>query len=526
MINLLRVLLVTLFTILLLFSCIKRDNWWDPYFGCHPLEELPLLREAYTNSVLQELHKCDDVHLKYPEFQATLLSVKNGNSLQIEQNKRVVDSLLVIFARNDTIARQNSSRTKCTDALLQLPLPKTPLYRLTKKNPDPESSLLNTIIAQKWKIDSIITVAKNACGTQVVLATEFTDSVQHMVVTYKAEWEGVLGVINGYYNETLMANRYIDSMNNVFDRNAALVESYNDSISFCQLDKLNDTASIVAKLATIRPGESLVFAADTVKLENFQLKSRGSMGLDSGRIVIRGKPAGTVLQIVNGCEVANSSRIQFMNIVFSGTGNGVGIRIRQNCDSIIFLSCQFVNNRGYGLEIDHSRNIIIENCRILHNGETAENAAQSGKGGARISESGVVNLRNVLIAKNTPYGIDINKSPVDLFRCTVSDNAFDGIRYTGEANNGGVTATATIICYHNRTGVYRNDENVLQDIYVGGNRNNRFFSNSKDIDGDPFNVDKNQPVMIADPKFADRLNDDYRIGVASELFGRNIGYHY
>lgn len=526
MIKLLRIVLFILFTSLLLFSCIKRDNWWDPYFGCHPLEELPLLREAYTNSILQELRTCDEVHLKYPEFQASLLSVKNVNALQIEQNKKITDSLLIILARNDTIGQQNILRTQCADALLKFPVPKTPLYRLTKKNPEPESQLLKIIVAQKWKIDSIITVAKNACGTQVVLANEFTDSVQHLVAAYKTEWEGVLGLINGYYNETLMANRYVDSMNNLFDRNAVLVESYNDSISFCQLDKLNDTALIVEKLATIRPGESLVFAADTVKLHEFQIKARGSMNLDSGRILIRGKPTGTVLQIANGCEVANSSRIQFVNIVFSGTGNGVGIRVRQNCDSILFFNCQFVNNRGYGLEIDHSSNIIIENCRILHNGDSAESGTPSGKGGARISESGIVNLRNVLVAKNGPFGIDINKAPVDLFRCTVSDNTYDGVRYTGEANNGGVTATYTLFCYHSRTAVYRNDENVLQDVHVEYSFYNRFFGNTKNIDGDPFNIVANGTLSGTDPKFTDRFNDDYRIGVTSELFGKNIGYHY
>lgn len=504
-----------------LLSCIKRDNPWDPYNGCHPTLELPDIIMRYTElieTVRQEVI-LDDYTIE--SMGAAFIVRQNDNNTLIRKNDSVFRKIESTVAANSGVETANLSAPDCYSAALKSIIRPDTLLSLNAATGS--KAYRDALEIRRRYVDSLVNEALLECPRQTVLADEYIDSLYAFFDSRLAAWDSLLDDITLFNIAVRDSNIRIESVNrSVFSIDSA-TRIYNDSIIFCRMPFVTDPEEIEHRIDTIKPGETIAIGTESVRVENFYFKKKGA---DRIWTTIIGMPTKKTAISSERVEIDSSFFLRFENLIFENIDNGVGARILGSSDSIIFSNCVFRNNDIYGLEASGCLNIVLESCEFLHNGHMEE--AQGEFAGMRISECrGVINIVNMLSAANRGFGVDINRSEVRLARGTICCNTIDGVRYTGQVSTGSFVSLSSVFAFNGRFGVYRNSEHTTTDIFVTSGQYNRFFKNSAgEMGGDLEIAEENRPFINTDPMFRDTLNYDYRIGGQSELYGKNIGYLY
>jgi len=523
-----------LISLLVHLQCIKRDNPWDPYNGCHPTLELPKIEEKYQiliNSL--QIRVTDSLPEEVDTLRKDFHKVFDNNIELIAINDANIDSAEHILAANTLIDEQNRTSGDCKSAQ-QLRLPGN--FKPVRLNLRPGivnqlKMHLDTLTAARTSTDSLFLEANTLCNKQVVIKKSYIDSI---FFVYDSTFSVLLSLndsIKTFNQLWIEANRVIDSIATYDSTLDIQLNRYNDSIAFCQHHPITDSALVEQALTDPQPGDTIAIDVANLPLSQLNLTNKGS---ETGPyIVIMGNP--TTLTNISGAEqvlISGSKRIIIMNFNFTDMKNGLGAKVTDHSDSIQFINCRFVDNRKYGFNAENSSGIRLQNCLILHNGYPTPTQTDSvqGSGGVRLEAVGLFGI-NLLIAKNSGNGIEINNSELDLYWCTISDSRLNGIQYSGQNLNGTVRIYNSLICYNEEYGIWRSNEKTTSDIFVHDYDGNRFWMNTLGSLEGPSqlfieNTTGGSQIVMGNPDFIDRANDDYRFGPNGTLKDRNIGFQY
>jgi hypothetical protein len=505
---------------------------WDPYNGCHPTEELPEIQELYKSQLENGLKKINALDEKVSAYTGSFENTQQRNEdLILPGNKSTSDSIDEIIEANSATMQQNNLLGDCILARQRKLIYPDSLNKMVSVGylKDQVISAIDSLGKNRQSIDTIISEAQNACPKRIVLSKAYIDTVFTEYNVKETQWNTLSGDLSVYAARVESYNKYADSTNRFYKSHDSTSKYYNDSIHFCSLARIYDPVVFKKLIDSIQPGDTIPIDTSIITLDDFKIENKGSP--DGEWIVILGNPATKTEIRSRGREVAGSKKIRFQNIIFSNCDSGVGMRVREKSDNIMFVNCEFSGNFGHGFEAESSRNVYLENCLFLHNGkgDTAiDDTHTSHYSGLRISLCDQnITARNILVAHNSGRGIDINKSQVSISHATIADNVLDGIYYTGGAYEGTFTAESSIFCYNKRHGIYRSNETTLIDMFVTAADGNRFYLNdSGAMAGNQQNVTENEPFSEVNPMFFDKENDNYRIRPESELFEKGIGYQY
>ncbi len=502
-------------------SCIQRDNEWDPINGCHPME-VPDMREKFIREIDALVNATNRLTDSIKVIRKKFHLLIDTNTVRQQQNSlvlKLIDSLILL---NNKIEETNSLRRDCDSMVLKIPISIGSFDLFTMEYMILDSSGIAEILKLKENIFAVIARARDTCPKREVLSVEYVDSINR----FFGQWDIILDSIKQYNNRMLDYNSSFkpDSIRQAISVENSCIAQYNDSIELCCLDWIEDTTGIQQTIDSIKPGETIAIGLDSIHIPDGLIKRKGETGVWT---IIRGKPSKKTIITSPRMQVDSSFNIKFVDIIFTDMGNNIGVRVINNSDSIVFSRCIFRDNSEKGMEASKCRNLIIESCEFVCNGNSADSTG-IGLGGLRISECrNSIVLENILVARNFGVGIEINKSFVSLWGGTISDNTLDGVRYMGPEGTGSFVSKSSIFSFNKGYGVFRNNENTTLDIFVSSDKGNRFFGNGAgDLGGDPGMVERNQPVENIDPMFADRNSGDYRISEKSPLYGKNIGYRY
>jgi|GEM_PF-5272965 len=504
-----------------LLSCIERDNPWDPYNGCHPTLELPDIIMRYTELIETARQEVilDDYTIE--SMSAAFILRQNDNNTLIQKNDSALQRIASAIAANSQVETANLSAPDCNSAALKSIIRPDTLLNLNAATGS--KAYRDALAIKRHYVDSLVNEALLECPRQMVLADEYIDSIYAFFDRRLTSWDSLLGDISSFNIAVRDSNIQIENVNRSLFSIDSATRIYNDSIIFCRMPLITDPEEIGHRIDTIKPGETIALGIESVRVENFYFKKKGA---DRTWTKVIGMPTTRTVISSERVEIDSSVFLWFENLIFENIDNGVGARILGSSDSIVFSNCVFRDNDAYGLEASGCLNIVLESCEFLRNGNAQ--GPQDEFAGMRISECrGVINIVNMLSAANRGFGIDINRSEVRLARGTICCNTLDGVRYTGQVSTGSFVSLSSIFAFNGGFGVYRNSEHTTTDIFVKSSQYNRFFENvAGEMGGDLEIAEENKPFISTNPMFRDTLNNDYRIGEQSELYGKNTGYQY
>ena len=504
-------------------SCIERDNPWDPYNGCHPVEELPVLRERYRQSLDSILVRIQPLSDWVDSTEQSFFNRRDRNEEAFSRNIKIDDTVCAYRTYNDSIIAAYNEHLDCS----QVGEPKNIIQRLSGMLPvssigDHIEERVTSLDMLHMRADSVIAEARSKCPKNDVLSPVLVDSVTTLFDSLHTSWQTFDVTVKRYQEWVLDTNAIIDSVNSAWQ---SLNESINGFILFCRYDPLTDTAEMQTAIDSAVAGDSIIIASGEFHINDFLLFEQGS---DSAWIYFIGDPTQRTEIHSARVEVSGCSNIRFENMVFSEMGNGNGVQLLSGTDSVTFINCIFTDDTSYGLNANDcpDLHLHLENCRFTFNGKADADDIAS-RGGIRISRSGKITATNILVAQNFGHGIDIVESNISITNGTISDNVLDGIQFTSPAaNRDTLIATSTLFTFNGRNGITRNDENTIQDVFIK-DRDNYFFGNTqKPLEANSITIEANTPISSADPHFIDRDDGDYRIGESSELYTTGIGFQY
>ncbi len=511
----------------MLLFCIDRDNPWDPYNGCNPYEELPKLQGDYKSwieALMDSLTLYNDSVFQWSRLGFT--NRINGNNGLQNNNLANLNQMDSIRGINEQIDKRNSTAGSCDSMESKLLIsPDFPdlLSRIYPFNTNAIDSYLQTLQNGKKSIEALIDEAQQKCPKMTVLSAGYSDSVLAFFPLNEDQWTSLINGGTIFNAQVDSANKIIDSINRVARFLDSITGFFNDSLKRCQLPWIDDTAGIQQRIDSILPGGTIALRMDSVHIKDFYFKGKGASGKTA---VIMGNPLTKTIISSNRVHIDSSSmNIRFENLIFTDNSDNVGAQVTNYADNIAFSNCIFRDNALYGFYADNCGNVHIDNCVFLRNGGGKGDGIEQG--GMRISNCrGMISAVNILVARNTGFGIDITSTYVTVLHGTISDNTLHGVQYVGPTSTGQFQSDSSIFSFNGQYGLYRNDQQTTRDIWVAADHDNWFFANgSGALGGDPKMIIDN-PLQSADPMFIDRENGNFHIGPASPLYGRAIGYQY
>jgi hypothetical protein len=277
---------------------------------------------------------------------------------------------------------------------------------------------------------------------------------------------------------------------------------------------LSSADTIIKNISLLKPGDTMFIAPGAF---NVLLTVQGLRGTSFSHIVIMGDPqGGTVFTSTQNSIVSiddTAQYVDFVNIKFSG-GMNDGVSVRQFSGPILFQNCAFTNNPGNGLRILDS-DIKIMNCRFSENDSN----------GVFIQNCHAI-VKNVLIANNHKNGIFMagysltNNEPdsLELSNATISDNDSDGVFQQGEYSY--VSIDKSLITFNKRIGIHRENQVSANAPLVLSATD--LYSNTRQnvLSLPPFD---SLPFSSQDPLYVNKANYNYSIGPGSTV-PDSLGY--
>ncbi|MCX7727174.1 MAG: right-handed parallel beta-helix repeat-containing protein, partial [Chitinispirillaceae bacterium] len=409
----------------LMMLCIKRDNPWDPYNGCHP-EEIETYKNFYIRAIDSTLKALSSFTLWIEKMKDSLSFLQSNNEKILQQNNLINDSIKKILSYNSQIEEINKNR-ECENENEKKQI--FPLYfshlNIFNKNIEPIEKSIETTISCS---ESLIIASLDMCNGKKVLSDFYTDSVRNLHAVVKNSFNNLKESINKYNTVVSDSNKRIDSLNTFLEKEDSLISNYNRQISFCKMSRLSDPAQIKEAIIKLKEGDSLALDSGIIELQEFFISRKGSA---DKKITIIGSPTGRTILNSPNTVIENCKNIEFVNITFQNINGEVGVKVQNNSYQIAFNSCSFTNSKRYGCTIENSV-VLMFNCKFEYNGTEVEDSLLiKQRAGIRAINCNTIVIKNSLIVDNKGFGIDILSSNAEIINCTIANNTLDGIRYIG-----------------------------------------------------------------------------------------------
>jgi Right handed beta helix region len=498
--------------ILVLVSCIQRNNPWDPINYNPTTNPTKLHQDSLTAASVQAHADLKSLMQQADSLKRLALSADTQFSLKT--------------ALADSVASQNN-RIVLNNAGLRVK--NAVLDTLKDMSCTSLKSLMDTLRAIDTLHFSINFIQAGALAQALYdagdsIAIQFNTLFFPDTVIFAADLAGLKSATDKdiVYFQNLRKKQ--DSTNTVYDSidasfaNAnkkllaenAQILPFNTNVQIkypCNLP-LSSADTIIKSISLLKPGDTMFIAPGAF---NVLLTVQGLRGTSFSHIVIMGDPqGGTVFTSTQNSIVSiddTTRYVDFVNIHFSG-GLSDGVSVRQFSGPILFQNCAFTNNPGNGLRILDS-DIKIMNCRFSENDSN----------GVFIQNCHAI-VKNVLIANNHKNGIFMagysltNNEPdsLELSNATISDNDSDGVFQQGEFSY--VSIDKSLVTFNKRIGIHRENQVsanaplVLSatDLYMNTRQNLLSLP--------PFD---SLQFSSQDPLYVNKANYNYSIGPGSAV---------
>ena len=505
--------------LLVLVSCIQRNNPWDPINYNPHTNPNTQHRDSLIAANLLAHAQLDSLMLLADSLKRLALSADTQFSLKTA----LADSAI---AQNNRIVLNNAA----------LRIKNTVLDTLQNKSCTSLKTMLDTLRAVDTLHFSINFIQSGA------LAQALYDAGDSIAMQFNTLFfpDTVISTIEVGALKTATDSDVIhfqnlrkkqDSTNIVFDSINTSFANANQSLAIenlgilkfniniplsypCNLP-LATADTIMKSVPLLKPGDTLFIAPGSF---NIALKVQSVNGTASSHIVIMGDPQGsTVFTSTQNSPMVTvdniSHYVDVVNITFSGGVND-GALVEQFSGHISFQNCAFTNNQGNGLRILDS-DVKLTNCRFSENDSN----------GVFIQNCHAT-VSNVLIANNHKNGIFMagysltNNEPdsLELSNATISDNDSDGVVQQGQYSYAAIDKC--LITFNKRIGIHResqvsaNAPLVLSasDLYMNTKQNVLSLP--------PFD---SLPFSSQNPLYVNKANYNYSIGPGSTV-PDSLGY--
>lgn len=494
---------------LLAVSCIERSNPFDPRNS----QGAEAIRRSLQTQ-LDILASGEEVHSDLlAEFTGTFGIDSGANANKDRDNAARRARNVQVADANDSVAAANSGSPAES---LQ---PKQFFWfldTLRAYGPWPRLDAGHSALLAQLANLSAFMLAANAEHTPLqIYPAAFSDSVLSPFRRDTAEFAALKLRVAAGNRAVADSNASIRTYNAAMAEENDSVAAYNEYVAFM---KRSGNWPVITKPDSVGPVFSRVKPGDTVLIGKgvFDVQTRiETSGTSDKPIVISGYPGGgTVLRASSNGDgstvlfLSKASYIRFQDIVFRG-GSVTGVKLEGGSRKVYFQRCVF-DSSGVGLYAVDS-DVEMLNCRLLSNGI-----------GAYVQGSDEIDYRirleNVLVARNSQYGLRANSPAGEILNCTLADNGYDG--FSMVSPHGRLSIRNTIISGNRGSGIYRAREAGYQDVLevrecdVWGNQ-----ANDWSLEGmDSVRVDalrKNN--LNVDPGFKDPDAFDYSLRPNSAL---------
>jgi len=503
---------------LVIFSCIKRNNPYDPLIY-NPIKQyqdsLSRARQKAQNEIdsliraadsLGALAKSADTQLTRESALADSVKAKNALIVRNNANLKVKNAIL------DTLQKKLCSSVK---TLLDTMIAIDTLRFSTNVVQDGASASATYLFA-----DSVAMRLNAQFFPDTVIFSGALDSLKSISDTVAAHFQALQkkrDSINVTFNVTnaafLTANKaWADSNQTILSFNAFVQTTYPCSFSLTTPD------TILKSISLLKPGDSLFIAPGAFTF-NTAFSIGGVSGTPSSHIVIIGDPQGNTVFTSSPTQNSsllhinnNTHYVDIVNITFS-QGPSDGVLMEQFSGNILFQNCNFTGNRGNGIKVQDS-DIKLRNCRFLYNDSNGV-----------VVQNSNADVQNILVAGNQKNGILFAglgfNSAFDtalIVNATISDNDSDGVFQQGQYSN--VSINKSLITFNRRIGVHREYEVgpasplslSVTDLYANIQQNLVSLA--------PFD---SLNYLSVDPQYVDKSNYNYSIGAGSAV-ADSLGY--
>ncbi|MBW8890043.1 MAG: right-handed parallel beta-helix repeat-containing protein [Fibrobacteres bacterium] len=433
----------------LALSCIERTNPFDPENG----GDVPAgTVRKQLESQLKTLAAVDSGYASMIAGFADAFrkdSLGNADIISNNAKQRAINAQRV----KDNAAAESGNLTAPPDSLVALQFF---VFLDTLKTYGPYAGFdvgRSNLQAQMATVTSFMATANADHSPLSIYPTHFSDSVLAPFARDITSFDLLRASIGKGNAAVADSNAAVGAYN--LDRQAAnaVVTDYNDSIRFVKQshDKppLDSAGSVLAGTAGAQAGDTLLIAKGDYSVD---LRFNHS-GTPENPIVVRGYPGErTVLRVPfhssSAMILSANQNIQFQDIVFRG-----GVQLVATCKNITFLRCVFDSSTSYGLRVVDS-DVSLTDCRLIQN---AKGAFIQGKN----DQSVTFKMKNVLLARNSGSGLDMNIPNGGMRNCTIADNGGDGINVS--VPHSGLSILNTIISGNSGTGFLRQRDTEFQD---------------------------------------------------------------
>lgn len=506
------------------FSCIERNNPWDPINGC-PAVVILEARQIFGSKIDSIVAIITGYGAGIGDISGQFAAVQLTNSAVTAANAVTRDSIQRLIAYNDSVAAHNLGIADCKGTAQKRSIG----FTLVQERYFSDAGYIGSIDLgyqqNELAVKKIIDTANGLCNMQAVFGKAFVDSLYERMALQRGIWLQLQAAVSGYSDLVIARNSGVDSMNALLLTMNRLMVTYNDSLAYCSLPRTADPERIkgagdLRDPLALKSGDTLALDTGVIATD---FKFTNIAADPEMPIVVIGAPAmRTVIHspeaILSGCKY-----ITFKNIVFSQSTQS-GIKLEGSCVGIVFNHCNFINNGTYGINANQAEKITVVDCEFRGNGQkyrsSAAVATDSSCAAIRLV-GGSFGANNCLIAASYGSGIYADETFLTLVKITVAANTLQGIYSKGPSVQ--FIIANSLITYNGLHGLFRRDEASSQTITSS---NVWFYANGSGALGGDSTVISRIDYFSADPQFIDASSGNYRIGQESPLFGKDVGYQH
>lgn|GEM_PF-5923663 len=493
---------------LCLFSCIERDNPFDP-------ANLPSILPGPIKEGLQP---------SLDRFWARAIIIRDG--IREMNGKLLVDDAALTalpqvndpIRAQDSLVRDNNATLKQQNEVQTDPALLVPLSFMTLLSTFQPAARYDSLGA--WSQELEYLRAKALAIIDSVNLKHFPIEIFSAAerASVMLGYDGILDEKSALEADTAAfqgrvttKNAGLSPENNALEAENKAIGIYNKELEFRRQKGKNQiikgSDSLVVAIKNLQVGDSLFLDTGTF-VGRFPITASGTYDKP---ILIQGHPNGGTRLTSDSTEIViidKQKHIIFRDILFGGAKKNSGVRITNVADSIEFQHCDFIGNAGDGLEIADAI-VRISDCRFIGNQKNGI------KFGSPTANSAALYLVNSLIVGNSQFGINGVDGRGSVTLTTIADNSGGGIRLSGKI--GDFTLYSSIVAYNRKYGFDMlgagpaGDGFALVNCDIHANDSGSFIPS---LPSSPRNV-----LLDIDPVFKSRdpASYDYELDAASPL---------
>jgi hypothetical protein len=495
------------------FTCISRNNPWDPINGCSDANKAEYRRDV-EESISISLARTQSSMQKFDQFlEGFTIGSQRADSL-LNVNDSIRSTLDQISLNNTALRWSNNSLACSLTTTLDT-------FRLldTLKLYFPDSI---TQLSEIFRFDSLLVVSEietgnNRCSPSGIFTGKQRENLCQPLVEFSHKQYSLTQIQDNYNKKFGDMNLSIEEANDSLSLLNAGIKKYNDSIMtsklFCKKNPVVNVDTLKKRPLTIKPGDTLFIGAGTFTNSDFKFSYKG----DSLKtIVVMGSPfMNTVFDGIS-FVVSASKNIIFENLIIQNSKDSSGVRLEGFCENITFRNCIMRNNSKCGIQASVSY-LDLVNCQIYGN---KQDGIYLERGQTAIPR--LIGF-NLLIVRNGHFGINSLNSGIKIEKTTICDNDGGGINLNDPEDQSFFSFVN--VSFNKNFGIYKTPtQKPMGTVYFSGCN---FYENSnRDIEVSGKYIESKEEPLAENPLFIDRAAMNYRIAPESAIYNLQIGYEY